>query len=92
MGALTVGQRQQLEIIRLLACGHSHVPRAVRTTSGLSLVPDESLTTASDPDILLVPGGPGGLRPDPARLERVVDAATAPPTVGAPKAVLTRLP
>jgi transcriptional regulator GlxA family with amidase domain len=41
----------------------------VRTTSGLTLVPDESLTGAEDPDILLVPGGPGSLRPDP----RLVD-------------------
>jgi transcriptional regulator GlxA family with amidase domain len=37
----------------------------VRTTSGLTLVPDESLTSAPDPDILLVPGGTGSLRPDP---------------------------
>ncbi|MFD5157320.1 GlxA family transcriptional regulator [Streptomyces hawaiiensis] len=37
----------------------------VRTTSGLTLVPDESLATAPDPDILLVPGGTGSLRPDP---------------------------
>jgi transcriptional regulator GlxA family with amidase domain len=41
----------------------------VRTSSGLTLVPDESLAGASDPDILLVPGGPGSLRPDP----RLVD-------------------
>jgi transcriptional regulator GlxA family with amidase domain len=41
----------------------------VRTSSGLTLVPDESLDGASDPDILLVPGGPGSLRPDP----RLVD-------------------
>ncbi|MFF8015069.1 DJ-1/PfpI family protein [Streptomyces sp. NPDC007929] len=41
----------------------------VRTTSGLTLVPDEALTGAADPDILLVPGGPGSLRPDP----RLVD-------------------
>ncbi|MEU9223963.1 GlxA family transcriptional regulator [Streptomyces massasporeus] len=41
----------------------------VRTTSGLTLVPDESLTGAKDPDILLIPGGPGTLRPDP----RLVD-------------------
>ncbi|MEU0899904.1 GlxA family transcriptional regulator [Streptomyces massasporeus] len=41
----------------------------VRTTSGLTLVPDESLAGAKDPDILLVPGGPGTLRPDP----RLVD-------------------
>ncbi|WP_184556495.1 GlxA family transcriptional regulator [Streptomyces paradoxus] len=37
----------------------------VRTTSGLTLVPDGSLTTAPDPDILIVPGGTGSLRPDP---------------------------
>ncbi|MDK1342671.1 GlxA family transcriptional regulator [Streptomyces sp. 378] len=41
----------------------------VRTTSGLTLVPDGSLATSPDPDILLVPGGTGGLRPDP----RLVD-------------------
>ncbi|WP_030840940.1 GlxA family transcriptional regulator [Streptomyces sp. NRRL S-475] len=41
----------------------------VRTTSGLTLVPDEPLTGAKDPDVLLVPGGPGSLRPDP----RLVD-------------------
>ncbi|MEU9568970.1 GlxA family transcriptional regulator [Streptomyces massasporeus] len=41
----------------------------VRTTSGLTLVPDESLAGAGDPDTLLVPGGPGSLRPDP----RLVD-------------------
>ncbi|MEU3485438.1 GlxA family transcriptional regulator [Streptomyces massasporeus] len=41
----------------------------VRTSSGLTLVPDESLTGARDPDILLVPGGPGSLSPDP----RLVD-------------------
>ncbi|MER8222221.1 GlxA family transcriptional regulator [Streptomyces sp. NPDC094143] len=39
----------------------------VRTTSGLTLVPDAPLDGAPDPDILLVPGGTGGLRPD-ARL------------------------
>ncbi|MFF8933612.1 GlxA family transcriptional regulator [Streptomyces paradoxus] len=37
----------------------------VRTTSGLTLVPDGSLTAAPDPDILIVPGGTGSLRPDP---------------------------
>ncbi|MFD7247349.1 GlxA family transcriptional regulator [Streptomyces massasporeus] len=41
----------------------------VRTSSGLTLLPDESLAGAKDPDILLVPGGPGSLRPDP----RLVD-------------------
>ncbi|MFD9931881.1 GlxA family transcriptional regulator [Streptomyces massasporeus] len=45
----------------------------VRTTSGLTLVPDESLTGASDPDILLVPGGPGSLRPDPRLVDWVRD-------------------
>ncbi|MET9759013.1 GlxA family transcriptional regulator [Streptomyces sp. NPDC006372] len=37
----------------------------VRTTSGLTLVPDTALAGAPDPDILLVPGGTGSLRPDP---------------------------
>ncbi|MGC0207434.1 GlxA family transcriptional regulator [Streptomyces levis] len=37
----------------------------VRTTSGLTLVPDAPLAAAPDPDVLLVPGGAGGLRPDP---------------------------
>ncbi|MFE0473606.1 GlxA family transcriptional regulator [Streptomyces sp. NPDC058947] len=41
----------------------------VRTTSGLTLVPDAPLAAAPDPDVLLVPGGAGGLRPDP----RLVD-------------------
>ncbi|MFJ4282635.1 GlxA family transcriptional regulator [Streptomyces massasporeus] len=43
----------------------------VRTTSGLTLVPDEPLTDAGDPDILLVPGGPGSLRPDPGLVDWV---------------------
>ncbi|MET9390062.1 GlxA family transcriptional regulator [Streptomyces sp. NPDC006624] len=37
----------------------------VRTTSGLTLVPDTSLATAPAPDTLLVPGGTGTRRPDP---------------------------
>ncbi|MGW3288155.1 GlxA family transcriptional regulator [Streptomyces sp. NPDC001002] len=41
----------------------------VRTSSGLTLVPDEALTTASDPHNLLVPGGAGTRSPDP----RLVD-------------------
>lgn len=41
----------------------------VRSTSGLTLVPDGSLAGATDPDVLLVPGGKGSLRPDP----RLVD-------------------
>ncbi|MFE9613043.1 GlxA family transcriptional regulator [Streptomyces sp. NPDC006012] len=38
---------------------------AVRTSSGLTLVPDEALDEVSDPHTLLVPGGPGTRRPDP---------------------------
>ncbi|MFE3601895.1 GlxA family transcriptional regulator [Streptomyces sp. NPDC059142] len=41
----------------------------VRTTSGLTLVPDTSLAAAPDPDTLLVPGGAGTRGPDP----RLVD-------------------
>ncbi|GHE05847.1 GlxA family transcriptional regulator [Streptomyces alanosinicus] len=37
----------------------------VRTSSGLTLVPDEALTTAPDPHTLLVPGGEGTRSPDP---------------------------
>ncbi|MFI1761134.1 GlxA family transcriptional regulator [Streptomyces sp. NPDC020800] len=37
----------------------------VRTSSGLTLVPDEALTQASDPHTLLVPGGLGTRSPDP---------------------------
>ncbi|MFJ4535076.1 GlxA family transcriptional regulator [Streptomyces tibetensis] len=58
----------------------------VRTTSGLTLVPDESLASAPDPDVLLVPGGTGSLRPDPRlvgwvrehgpRVERLVSVCT----------------
>jgi transcriptional regulator GlxA family with amidase domain len=35
----------------------------VRTSSGLTLVPDEALTRAADPHTLLVPGGHGTRRP-----------------------------
>ncbi|MEV5906601.1 DJ-1/PfpI family protein, partial [Streptomyces sp. NPDC052127] len=38
----------------------------VRTSSGLTLVPDEALTRACDPHTLLVPGGRGTRRPDTA--------------------------
>ncbi|MFG3120966.1 GlxA family transcriptional regulator [Streptomyces sp. NPDC048201] len=38
----------------------------VRTSSGLTLVPDLALTAAPDPHTLLVPGGEGTRRPDPA--------------------------
>ncbi|MFJ7996014.1 GlxA family transcriptional regulator [Streptomyces sp. NPDC096310] len=37
----------------------------VRTSSGLTLVPDTSLAAADDPDTLLVPGGAGTRSPDP---------------------------
>ncbi|MGW3204317.1 GlxA family transcriptional regulator [Streptomyces sp. NPDC001135] len=41
----------------------------VRTSSGLTLVPDEALTTARDPHTLLVPGGQGTRAPDPRLIE-----------------------
>lgn len=37
----------------------------VRTSSGLTLVPDESLADVADPHTLLVPGGQGTRAPDP---------------------------
>ncbi|WP_217142326.1 GlxA family transcriptional regulator [Streptomyces sp. AC627_RSS907] len=37
----------------------------VRTSSGLSVVPDEALTDAADPDTLIVPGGRGTRGPHP---------------------------
>ncbi|MEU5537916.1 GlxA family transcriptional regulator [Streptomyces sp. NPDC020362] len=37
----------------------------VRTSSGLTLVPDEALAQAPEPHTLLVPGGPGTRIPDP---------------------------
>ncbi|MGW2418985.1 GlxA family transcriptional regulator [Streptomyces sp. NPDC001709] len=39
--------------------------RPVRTSSGLTLVPDEALSEAADPHTLLVPGGQGTREPDP---------------------------
>ncbi|MEU8692665.1 GlxA family transcriptional regulator [Streptomyces sp. NPDC048665] len=41
----------------------------VRTSSGLTLVPDGALTAASDPHTLVVPGGAGTRAPD----ERLID-------------------
>jgi len=41
----------------------------VRTSSALTLVPDQALTDTSEPHTLLVPGGAGTARPDP----RVID-------------------
>ncbi|MGV9290637.1 GlxA family transcriptional regulator [Streptomyces sp. NPDC003719] len=37
----------------------------VRTSSGLTVVPERALTEVSGPHTLLVPGGPGTRRPDP---------------------------
>ncbi|MER5528506.1 GlxA family transcriptional regulator [Streptomyces sp. NPDC002677] len=41
----------------------------VRTSSGLTVVPDTALAEASEPHILLVPGGQGTRRPDPALVD-----------------------
>ncbi|MEU0602087.1 GlxA family transcriptional regulator [Streptomyces sp. NPDC006393] len=41
----------------------------VRTSSGLTVVPDGSLDQAPDPHTLLVPGGEGTRRPDPRLVE-----------------------
>ncbi|MFI9246634.1 GlxA family transcriptional regulator [Streptomyces sp. NPDC053086] len=41
----------------------------VRTSSGLTLVPDGSLAEAADPHTLLVPGGEGTRDPDPRLVE-----------------------
>ncbi|MET9504779.1 GlxA family transcriptional regulator [Streptomyces sp. NPDC006622] len=59
---------------------------AVRTSSGLTLVPDTALADAPDPHILLVPGGRGTRTPDPRltdwlrehgpRAERLVSVCT----------------
>ncbi|MCX4553788.1 GlxA family transcriptional regulator [Streptomyces sp. NBC_01387] len=59
---------------------------AVRTSSGLTLVPDGSLADADDPHTLLVPGGRGTRHPDPRltdwlrehapRAERIVSVCT----------------
>ena len=58
----------------------------VRTSSGLTLVPDQALAEASEPHTLLVPGGEGTRRPDPRltdwlrrhgpRAERLVSVCT----------------
>jgi transcriptional regulator GlxA family with amidase domain len=37
----------------------------VRTSSGLTLVPDEDLRESRPPDLIIVPGGPGARRRDP---------------------------
>lgn len=58
----------------------------VRSSGGLTLVPDEALADAPDPHTLLVPGGQGTRRPDPRltdwlrehgpRAERLVSVCT----------------
>ncbi|BDH06665.1 GlxA family transcriptional regulator [Streptomyces seoulensis] len=45
----------------------------VRSSSGLNLVPDLALTAAPGPHTLLVPGGAGTRRPDPALVEWLRD-------------------
>ncbi|MFD5746619.1 GlxA family transcriptional regulator [Streptomyces sp. NPDC127033] len=47
----------------------------VRTSSGLTLVPDTTLAAAPDPDTLLVPGGPGTRSPDPELVDRLRERA-----------------
>ncbi|ANB09702.1 AraC family transcriptional regulator [Streptomyces ambofaciens] len=41
----------------------------VRTSSGLTVVPDQALAAASEPDTLIVPGGQGTRNPDPRLIE-----------------------
>ncbi|MFH9731643.1 GlxA family transcriptional regulator [Streptomyces sp. NPDC017260] len=41
----------------------------VRTSSGLTVVPDQALTDASRPDTLIVPGGRGSRNPDPRLID-----------------------
>lgn len=41
----------------------------VRTSSGLTVVPDESLAGADEPHTLLVPGGEGTRHPDPRLID-----------------------
>ncbi|MEV5341397.1 GlxA family transcriptional regulator [Streptomyces sp. NPDC052676] len=41
----------------------------VRTSSGLTLVPDEALADSAGPHTLLVPGGPGTRAPDPRLID-----------------------
>ncbi|GAA3977323.1 GlxA family transcriptional regulator [Streptomyces marokkonensis] len=41
----------------------------VRTSSGLTVVPDQALADASRPDTLIVPGGRGSRNPDPGLID-----------------------
>ncbi|MGW7402313.1 GlxA family transcriptional regulator [Streptomyces sp. NPDC054833] len=84
--------------LEVFAGAESHIPGSyrirtasldgapVRTSSALTLVPDQSLADASEPHTLLVPGGQGTRRPDPRltdwlrrhgpRAERLVSVCT----------------
>ncbi|MFJ4326380.1 GlxA family transcriptional regulator [Streptomyces tricolor] len=67
--------------VEVFAGAHRHTPGSyrirtasvdggpVRTSSGLTLVPDGSLADAVDPHTLLVPGGEGTRDPDPRLVE-----------------------
>lgn len=48
----------------------------VRTSSGLALVPDRDLRSASTPHTLVVPGGPSTRKPDPELVELVRRSAS----------------
>ncbi|MET8569289.1 GlxA family transcriptional regulator [Streptomyces sp. NPDC004783] len=52
---------------------------AVRTSSGLAVVPDEALTGAPVPHTLLVPGGHGTRHPDPRLIEWLRAHGSRPP-------------
>ncbi|MFD5560434.1 GlxA family transcriptional regulator [Kitasatospora griseola] len=49
---------------------------AVRTSSGLRLMPDEDLAAAAPPHTLLVPGGPGTREPAAELVGRIAELAT----------------
>jgi transcriptional regulator GlxA family with amidase domain len=57
----TNGQRDLGYDIRTASLGG----HAVRTSSGLRLIPDQDLRRAEDTDLLIVPGGEGARQPDP---------------------------
>lgn len=51
--------------------------RPVRTSSGLTLTPDDDLALAGAPDLLVVPGGAGARRRDPRLVSWIRDHAAA---------------
>ena len=66
--------------------------RAVRTSSGLGLVPDADLVSvAAPPDLLLVPGGPGARRRDPDLVAWLREHAGAAPGAAEETGAATRL-